>query len=73
MPGRPTSVSGATSRRGADLWEAYSPKGFVRDYLLSVPGWNGEPPAPPLTADVVEKTADKYRDAYRRLTGHDLP
>jgi phosphoribosylaminoimidazole-succinocarboxamide synthase len=48
-------------------------KQFVRDYLLSVPDWNGEAPAPDLTPDVVEKTADKYRDAYRRLTGHDLP
>ena len=48
-------------------------KQFVRDYLLSVPGWNGEPPAPALTPDVVEKTADKYRDAYRRLTGQGLP
>jgi phosphoribosylaminoimidazole-succinocarboxamide synthase len=48
-------------------------KQFVRDYLLSVPDWNGEPPAPDLPPDVVEKTAAKYRDAYRRLTGHDLP
>ncbi len=48
-------------------------KQFVRDYLLSVPGWNGEAPAPDLPPDVIEKTAEKYRDAYRRLTGHDLP
>ena len=64
------------------FWDAeiYQPGGtqpsfdkqFVRDYLLSVPDWNGEKPAPDLTPDVVEKTADKYRDAYRRLTGHDL-
>ncbi|MBC8102014.1 MAG: phosphoribosylaminoimidazolesuccinocarboxamide synthase [Cytophagales bacterium] len=48
-------------------------KQFVRDYLQSVPGWDGEAPAPDLPPDVVEKTADKYREAYRRLTSRDLP
>jgi phosphoribosylaminoimidazole-succinocarboxamide synthase len=41
----------------------------VRDYLLSVPGWNKQPPAPDLPPDIIEKTAHKYREAYRRLTG----
>jgi phosphoribosylaminoimidazole-succinocarboxamide synthase len=48
-------------------------KQFVRDYLESVPGWNKQPPPPDLPDEIVEKTADKYRDAYRRLTGHPLP
>ncbi|MBC8141408.1 MAG: phosphoribosylaminoimidazolesuccinocarboxamide synthase [Armatimonadetes bacterium] len=47
-------------------------KQFVRDYLLSVPGWNKEAPAPDLPADVVAKTTEKYRQAYRLLTGDPL-
>ena len=46
-------------------------KQFVRDYLAEI-GWNKEPPAPELPADVVEKTAEKYREAFRRLTGNEL-
>ena len=44
-------------------------KQFVRDYLLSVPGWNKQAPAPDLPDAVIEKTAAKYREAYRLLTG----
>jgi phosphoribosylaminoimidazole-succinocarboxamide synthase len=43
-------------------------KQFVRDYLETL-AWNKQPPGPQLPADVVEKTAEKYREAYRRLTG----
>ena len=43
-------------------------KQFVRDHLLAT-GWDRTPPAPPLPADVVERTAARYREAYRRLTG----
>ncbi len=46
-------------------------KQFVRDYLTEI-GWNREPPAPELPPDVVAKTAEKYREAFRRLTGRDL-
>jgi phosphoribosylaminoimidazole-succinocarboxamide synthase len=46
-------------------------KQFVRDYLESIP-WNKEPPPPPLPTDVIQKTSDKYREAYRRLTGREL-
>jgi phosphoribosylaminoimidazole-succinocarboxamide synthase len=46
-------------------------KQFVRDYLKSIK-WNMEPPAPPLPAEVVEKTAEKYLEAYERLTGRRL-
>jgi phosphoribosylaminoimidazole-succinocarboxamide synthase len=46
-------------------------KQFVRDYLTSV-GWNKEPPAPQLPDDVVEKTAEKYREAFSQLTGREL-
>jgi len=42
-------------------------KQFVRDWLEST-GWNKEPPAPSVPADVAQKTADKYREALTRLT-----
>ncbi len=47
-------------------------KQFVRDYLEGVPGWNKRAPPPPLPADVIARTAAKYREALRRLTGTDL-
>lgn len=43
-------------------------KQFVRDYLVES-GWDRESPPPQLPEDVVEKTAQRYRDAYLRLTG----
>ena len=43
-------------------------KQFVRDWLESS-GWNKQPPAPELPADVAAKTADKYREAVVRLVG----
>ena len=46
-------------------------KQFVRDYLESL-HWNKQPPPPPLPAEVVEKTSEKYREAYRLLTGDSL-
>ena len=46
-------------------------KQFVRDWLISI-GWNREPPPPVLPDDVVEGTADKYREAFRKLTGQEL-
>lgn len=43
-------------------------KQFVRDYLDSV-GWDHNPPAPRLPAEVVESTRQKYVEAYERMTG----
>jgi len=42
-------------------------KQYVRDYLTEI-GWNKEPPAPELPAEVVRKTSEKYLEALRRLT-----
>lgn len=42
-------------------------KQFVRDYLEST-SWNKMPPAPSLPEAVVAKTAEKYQEAYTRLT-----
>ncbi|WP_423936511.1 phosphoribosylaminoimidazolesuccinocarboxamide synthase [Candidatus Deferrimicrobium sp.] len=46
-------------------------KQFVRDYLLTLP-WNKTAPGPRLPAEVVEKTALKYREALTILTGKDI-
>ena len=46
-------------------------KQFVRDWL-DAQGWNHEPPAPQLPAEVAERTTQRYREAYRRLTGETL-
>lgn len=46
-------------------------KQFVRDYLERI-GWNKQPPAPALPPDVVAATREKYREAYKRITGRAL-
>jgi phosphoribosylaminoimidazole-succinocarboxamide synthase len=59
--------------------ESYKPGGpqfsfdkqFVRDYLESI-RWNKQPPAPTLPEDVAAKTSEKYRQAFRAITGHEL-
>ncbi|HWA16705.1 MAG TPA: phosphoribosylaminoimidazolesuccinocarboxamide synthase, partial [Gemmatimonadales bacterium] len=48
----------------------------LRDWLLTIKqagGWNGEAPPPTLTPEVVEATSARYLEAFRRLTGFDLP
>ena len=47
-------------------------KQFVRDWL-DASGWDREPPPPNLPADVIDKTAAKYREAYERVTGESWP
>jgi phosphoribosylaminoimidazole-succinocarboxamide synthase len=59
--------------------DEYSPGGpqksfdkqFVRDYLLSI-RWNKKPPVPNLPDEIIQKTSEKYREAYERLTGKTL-
>jgi len=46
-------------------------KQFVRDWLEGS-GWDKNSPPPVLPPDIVEKTRAKYREAYVRLTGHNL-
>ncbi len=46
-------------------------KQYVRDYLEDI-HWNKRPPAPALPAEVVQRTSEKYLEAYRRLTGREL-
>ncbi len=47
-------------------------KQFVRDYLETITSWNKSAPAPALPAEVIERTAAKYREAYERLSGKTL-
>jgi phosphoribosylaminoimidazole-succinocarboxamide synthase len=59
--------------------EDYSPgkaqlsfdKQYVRDYLESIK-WNKQPPAPSLPDEVAQKTSEKYKQAFRQLTGREL-
>jgi phosphoribosylaminoimidazole-succinocarboxamide synthase len=59
--------------------ETYAPGGpqpsydkqYVRDYLESI-RWNKQPPAPALPEDVALRTSEKYKEAYRALTGRSL-
>lgn len=46
-------------------------KQFVRDHLETL-DWDKKAPGPKLPADVIERTAEKYREAYTRLTGNHL-
>jgi phosphoribosylaminoimidazole-succinocarboxamide synthase len=46
-------------------------KQFVRDYLLSLT-WDQKPPAPTLPEDIIQKTSQRYQEAYRRLTGKEF-
>jgi phosphoribosylaminoimidazole-succinocarboxamide synthase len=46
-------------------------KQYVRDYLESL-HWNKQPPAPPLPPEVAQRTSEKYKEAYRVLTGREL-
>jgi phosphoribosylaminoimidazole-succinocarboxamide synthase len=44
-------------------------KQYVRDYLESI-HWNKQPPAPGLPPEVAARTSEKYKEAYRALTGN---
>jgi phosphoribosylaminoimidazole-succinocarboxamide synthase len=43
----------------------------VRDWLAAS-GWDKKPPAPMLPPEVIERTSQRYRDVYTRLTGNAL-
>jgi phosphoribosylaminoimidazole-succinocarboxamide synthase len=46
-------------------------KQYVRDYLEEI-RWNKQPPVPSLPDAVVQRTREKYVEAFRRLSGRDL-
>jgi phosphoribosylaminoimidazole-succinocarboxamide synthase len=76
--GRVIWIDEAFTPDSSRFWpkDAYAPgraqpsfdKQFVRDYLESI-AWDKRPPAPPLPAEVVARTREKYLEAYARLTG----
>jgi phosphoribosylaminoimidazole-succinocarboxamide synthase len=76
-----TLVDEALTPDSSRFWDAatYTPgqpqpsfdKQYLRDWLLAS-GWNRQPPAPQLPAEVVRGTAARYREALRRLTGIEL-
>lgn len=80
--GRPVLADEVLTPDSSRFWprQTYAPgraqesfdKQYVRDYLEQV-GWNKQPPAPALPEDVVRRTSEKYRAAYRALAGKDLP
>ena len=46
-------------------------KQFLRDYLLSLK-WDKSPPAPELPKEIIQKTREKYLEAYQRIVGKPL-
>ena len=46
-------------------------KQFVRDYLEDI-HWNKQPPVPSLPDEVIQRTREKYVDAFRLLSGREL-
>ncbi len=46
-------------------------KQYVRDYLISI-NFNKQPPAPALPENVIERTTQKYKEAYFKLTGKEI-
>jgi phosphoribosylaminoimidazole-succinocarboxamide synthase len=59
------------ARFKADYQVGISPKSFdkqiVRDYLETL-DWDKTPPAPTLPDNIVQETADKYKQVQRLLT-----
>ncbi len=47
--------------------ESYD-KQYVRDYLETLE-WDKTPPGPKLPEQIINKTAEKYHEAYQRITG----
>ena len=60
---------------GAKDWcPGSSPHAFDKQYVrnwLTQAGWNKEPPAPALPEDVIRETGNRYKEAFRRLTGRE--
>lgn len=81
LEGQIILIDEALTPDSSRYWEAslYKPgqpqasfdKQFVRDYLETL-DWDKTDPGPELPAEIVEKTAAKYREAYQRLTGQEL-
>ncbi len=84
--GHPILIDEVLTPDSSRFWEAAAwtpgstPPSFdkqpLRDYLASereAGRWNGDAPPPPLPDHVIAATTTRYREAYHRLTGHELP
>ncbi len=81
VDGELTLIDEVLTPDSSRFWDAagYAPgkslpnydKQFVRDWL-DEQGWDHEPPAPELPKDVVERTHERYLEAFRMLTGKEL-
>lgn len=81
LDGRMILIDEVLTPDSSRFWDAsvYEPgkgqpsydKQFVRDYLLTLP-WNQTYPGPELPTHIVEKTAEKYREAYKKIVGKEL-
>jgi phosphoribosylaminoimidazole-succinocarboxamide synthase len=79
--GRLTLIDEALTPDSSRYWDAakYRPGGtppsydkqYVRDFLMKT-GWNKQPPAPALPADVVAGTQQRYLECYEKLVGKPL-
>jgi len=79
--GRVILIDEALTPDSSRFWpkETYEPgrgqpsfdKQYLRDYLETL-DWNKQPPGPILPETVVERTSEKYLEAYRLLTGRTL-
>jgi phosphoribosylaminoimidazole-succinocarboxamide synthase len=61
------SMANYQSGKGQDSFD----KQIVRDYLNTL-DWNKTYPGPQLPHDIIEKTASRYREIYRILSGREL-
>ncbi|MBK9547689.1 MAG: phosphoribosylaminoimidazolesuccinocarboxamide synthase [Gemmatimonadetes bacterium] len=86
ITGHPILIDEVLTPDSSRFWEAAAwtpgstPPSFdkqpLRDYLASereAGRWNGDAPPPPLPEHVIRATTTRYREAYHRLTGHELP
>ena len=81
IDGELTLIDEALTPDSSRFWDVatYAPgraqasydKQFVRDWLNAA-GWNREPPAPELPAEIAQATSNKYIEAFERLTGRSL-
>ena len=82
VDGRLTLIDEVLTPDSSRFWpaEGYAPgksqpsfdKQYLRDWLLKQP-WDKTPPPPTLPDEIVEATRARYLDAYRILTGKELP
>lgn len=82
IDGEPTLIDEVMTPDSSRFWPAdrYEPgrdqpsfdKQPLRDWLESL-GWNKQAPGPELPPEIIAATSQRYLEAYRRITGEDLP